>query len=132
MIAEIEVNDDKIGSLDLRSQFSTNCCPLLVRLDSLSSAIHDGTGGGPTKQSVPQYAARHPPSSILYLYPRLAYSAAIWGPFSATERFISSTRMTRNAATFKGANNSDRPTIVTTRGQTTCIGLISRFISDSQ
>ena len=77
-------------------------------------------------------AILHPLSSILYLYPRLAYSAAIWGPFSATERFISSTRMTRNAATFKGANNSDRPTIVTTRGQTTCIGLISRFISDSQ
>ena len=44
----------------------------------------------------------------------------------------SSLGMYRKAATLSGAKIIDRPAITTTRGQTTCHGLISRFICDIQ
>ena len=40
----------------------------------------------------------------------------------------SSRGMYMNAATFSGAKSIDRPAMTTTRGQTTCHGLMSRFM----
>jgi len=40
--------------------------------------------------------------------------------------------MWRKAATFSGAKIIERPTITTTRGQTTCQAVISRFMRDIQ